>query len=824
MTHLHKIFSAMFVLLAVMGLWSCEKEDVKPSVNIPTIGIQEPEFDKATMTLNVLVAPSSDATAWYWAITAQGAETTYTKVASAAADEVSVKVEYGVEYTIEAYAENEAGKSEVATKRYCPMPDAAEVAIGEVALDEVTMKASCSVYPSALTTAWYWKAARADAIAETEWQKVEGNSETEISFDYVWGENFEVRAYSENAAGKSEEKSVKVYFEPEAAALTISEVQFDSATMTATFDVTPSATTAVWYWRLNPDGETNAVDGNEPATLSFDVEYDTTYNISLHAENILGQSAEGYIVEFRYAATAMVEIEVTKATAYTIDVAVEKAERCARYVVGAMSKAAFDAETFTTQAQSSLNPDPNYPFITYNSATQSATFTEQNLVRNSRIESNENSGLILIQGEKYIIAVYAEDEEGRSELYTLEHVVPEATEGADFGLELTMSEEQIGISSAKATVAAPAGSKLFVGLMDYTITSGDEPFTFEGKSDEECKAYILANVAGIPAVVEQTREYNLGEALTAKTNYVAYAVAIDPSNEVVNVAYNIFTTAAPQLDGKANITRAYISKQTALDKLELLLYVDREATKTRVYAAPATDHASYADNMEQIMASDEYQNYREEYNVANGMCVATVDISHPGTDYYIYAVALDKEGKAGAMVNVAQLAGEKNEYYTTATEVEEKEDDSDDDNTGGDSGGNVYDRFFVGTGVVEIAAEVIDDSDPDAISVKFTLVSKSDNVKGVWLHRINEGKTSQVKQLVLEDFAGYGKDESYPLGTSSLMYRDLITYTSYTEESMMSYDTSYGGTIISVVVADSDDKISINYCYVAGIGETELES
>ena len=168
MTHIHKIFSAMFMLLTVIGLWSCEKEDVKPSVNIPSIGIQEPEFDKATMTLNVLVAPSSDATAWYWAITGQGAETTYTKVASAAADEVSAKVEYGIEYTIEAYAENEAGKSEVATKRYCPMPDAAEVAIGEVALDEATMKASCSIYPSALTTAWYWKAAKASRTVSSE--------------------------------------------------------------------------------------------------------------------------------------------------------------------------------------------------------------------------------------------------------------------------------------------------------------------------------------------------------------------------------------------------------------------------------------------------------------------------------------------------------------------------------------------------------------------------------------------------------------------------------------------------------------------------------
>ena len=174
------------------------------------------------------------------------------------------------------------------------------------------------------------------------------------------------------------------------------------------------------------------------------------------------------------------------------------------------------------------------------------------------------------------------------------------------------------------------------------------------------------------------------------------------------------------------------------------------------------------------MDSDEYQNYREEYELLGSMGFASVDIaiSHPGADYYIYAVALDKDGKAGPIVNVAQLAGGSKEYYTTVTEVEESEDD-DSGSDSGDNSGNKYDLFFVGTGSVEIAIEV-DDTDPDAISAKFTLVSKSDNVKGVWLHRINEAKTSAVKGAVYNDFEYYGYDESYPQGTSSMIKRKML--------------------------------------------------
>ncbi len=813
-----RYFSLMVVACVVLSMSGCtDPKPLPPVGNPPSIGIHEPEFDKESMTLKVLIAPSTDALAWYWKIEAAGSTSDFTMVDGAAAVEVSCVVEYGIEYTISAYAENDAGCSSTATKRYCPMPDAAAIAIGEISLDKESMKAECSIYPSEMTTLWYWRVVT-EPDSEVEWTSVEGNSETTLNFDYAWGTTAKVEAYAENVAGASDIVSKEAYFEPEEATIEVGEAKFDSETMMVTIDVTPSESTTLWGWSLGEDAEPTAVEGNAPASFSFEVEYDTDYLVNIFAQNAVGKG-EKKSVELRYNAPlpAMVEIAVAKATAYTVDVRVDKAEHCVHYVVGAMLNSTYDAELFTTQAQSSLNPDPSYPFATFLSATDSATFTEQNLLHNARADA-VSSGIELRQGESYTIAVYAEDSEGRSELYAIEHTVPEAIEGEPFGLSLAMSDEQVGQTWAKATVAAPVASKLFVGLLPFVSTSAEEPFTFEGKSDEECREHILDAVCGVPEVVTATeKEYTLSEDLTIENKYVAYAVAIDPENERINVAYNIFSTTAPSLSGSAHVTGAYISKQTSVESLSILLNVDKEAVKTRIYAAPATDHAAYADHMEQIMDSSEYQNYREEYTVSRGTSYAAIDIYHPGADYYIYAVAIDKEGKAGPMVNIAQLAGGTNEYYTTASEIAEEEpEEPENPEDPGDS--DPYAKYFTGTGTVEIGYEVTTDSEEE-LAVKFTLVSKSENVAGVWLHRIEPGHTTDIKKKVLEDFKEYPDKIS---GTSNLRYRDLMTYTSYTERYMQRYDANYGGTIISVVVADNKGKLSINFCYVAGEGVVEL--
>jgi hypothetical protein len=93
-------FVAMCLAFAGVG---CDKP-IEEVGNKPTIGIMEPEFNAEARTAKVMIAPSTDATAWYWMIKG-GLDTEdamMTKVEGAAAQEIEFKVEYGIEYTIEA--------------------------------------------------------------------------------------------------------------------------------------------------------------------------------------------------------------------------------------------------------------------------------------------------------------------------------------------------------------------------------------------------------------------------------------------------------------------------------------------------------------------------------------------------------------------------------------------------------------------------------------------------------------------------------------------------------------------------------------------------
>ena len=58
------LFTALFALLGV----GCEKEPATPTPEKPTIGIVEVNFDETTMTLEAVIAPSTNTTAWYYKI------------------------------------------------------------------------------------------------------------------------------------------------------------------------------------------------------------------------------------------------------------------------------------------------------------------------------------------------------------------------------------------------------------------------------------------------------------------------------------------------------------------------------------------------------------------------------------------------------------------------------------------------------------------------------------------------------------------------------------------------------------------------------------
>ena len=800
----------MLVAIVAIGTLGCDKEPVETPVNKPTIGIAEPEFDAATMKVKVMIAPSTDAEAWYWRVKG-GFDTDdemFTKVEGAAAKEIEFVATYGVEYTIKAYAENKAGKSDIAEKKFVAMPEG-EVAltIGEIALNDAN-EVEVTIYPSKTATAWYWMAYD-KAGDKGDYTKVEGNAEQTITLPYEWNKTYELVAYAECGEIKSEEVSAEYCFELATPTISVSEPQFDEEKMEVTFDVTPSEDTHHWDWRVN-EGDWTTFEGAEPQSVSHKVECDTTYIFEFVAANIANVSAEPTKVEFK-AISPVAEISIENLTAYSVDAVVTKKEHCVRYVAGAVHTSAYDRNIFVEQAQSSLNPDPSYPFAIFNSATESRTFSEQDLLRNSRTDSDENAGIMLVPGTSYTIAVYGEDEDGNYSVVTTEFVAPTAEINGNVGIAIEMGE--ITETSAYAVITADEPCKVLIGFVDPAIVGADtdNPFSFEGASDGEIKNFFATSAQAIPTIYTEPITRMLDNRLEIGHLYYAYAIAIK-DGKIGEVAYTTFTTKRPSLTGVAKITAATIEAQTSFETLTVKLTPDANATKVRVYAAPTADHMAYADNLEYVMDADGYQNYREEYAVVDGIATAVINIYHPGDNYYIYASAVDSTGRAGEMVCVARMAGYDTDYYTT---IEETVDDGT--------------LSYEGTGTATLTAS--DESEADErVSVTLTATNFSSNVDKVWFMRLASCKISEIESRVksnLEEYTETGKVKgSVKIVKEGWAYKyvdDLENSFDPKYEALLKYTDSFGGDIIVMVILDTAGKVNIHSYYAGGKGVVEFE-
>ena len=204
------------------------------------------------------------------------------------------------------------------------------------------------------------------------------------------------------------------------------------------------------------------------------------------------------------------------------------------------------------------------------------------------------------------------------------------------------------------------------------------------------------------------------------------------------------------------------------------------------------------------MDSNEYQNYREEYEVVDGVATAVVEIAHPGTNYYIYASAVDADGHAGAIVCVAQLAGLETEFYTTIEEIIEE-------------GGMDYN----GTGSATLTVEVISIDEEERITANVTASNFSDNVDTVWLIRYN-GMIDNMVDEVKYSLSVYLEEErvlgSYKTAIEDWTYKYADIFSSFDPkyEAFQKYDASWGGDVLVMVILDTDGKVKIHSYYVAG--------
>lgn len=681
------------------------------------------------------------------------------------------------------------------------------IGILEVEFDAEKSTASVMIVPSTDATAWYYKVESEGNT--TDYTKVEGAAAQEITFEAQYAVEYTISAYAENKAGESDvvTKTFTQASDLEVATIAISKPEFDEATMTLSYKVTPSENTAHWYWGIKTDAESPAEyehhEGNEPAEVSIKVEYDREYIFVFAAQNAhgIGEKIEAEFVTI----SPVVEIAIENLTQFSLDAVITKKSHCVKYVAGAVHTDAYNRNTFVEEAQRSLNPDADYPFAVFNSATESRTFSEQDLVRNSLITSDDNAGILLVPGTSYTIAVYGEDAEGRYNVTTKEFVAPTATLNGN--VEVAVNVTDIAETSAKVEVSAAEACKIIVGYMDPEVTKvdTDNPFDFEGKSDEEISNYLMTMTHAIPTIYSNPIEFTVGNLGIGKT-YYAYAIAIK-EGKVGKVTFEKFTTVVPKLSGVAKITGAEILEQTSHEIVTVKLMADSNATKVRLYAAPETDHAAYAENLEFIMDATEYQNYREEYALVDGVATAEVAIYHPGGKYYMYAVAVDGEGKAGEMVCVATLAGHTTEYYTTIEEIVEE-----------------YKHKFDGTGTVDMVVTITGQED-DRISLTVNTDTRSANADKVWLIRFN-GTIGEIEDNVKYAFSEWPEDMvrgaykeakvGYPL-----KYEDGGSSWDPKYEALQEYSASWGGDVLVAVVLDTDGKLKIHSYYAAG-GEVTL--
>ena len=675
-------------------------------------------------------------------------------------------------------------------------PKAPTITIGEPTFDTEAMTVTLLFTPSQNTTAWYYKI-ESDGVMGS-FKLVAGDKPKEIVTKFEYDVDYTVSAYAEGQ-GLEGDLVIKEFSLKTIPTIAISKPHFDEQAMTVSFDVTPSEGAHHWYWGVK-ESEYARYEGDEAMTVSCAVEYDVNYTFLFRVEN---EQLNGETKEVEFAVIMPVaDIAIENLTAYTLDAVITKKEHCVKYVAGAVHTSAYDRNIFVEQAQKSLNPDSSYPFAIFNSATESRTFSEQDLVRNSLVTSDENAGIILLPNTSYTIAVYGEDAKGNYTVTTQEVVIPEVEINGTTAISIEVSD--IELTSASATVKSEAGSKILTGYIDPAIAKADteRPFDFEGKSDDEIKNYIASVVKGVPMVYSEPFKYTLSELFVNDTEYVAYALAIK-DGKVGDVAFTTFKTLRPSLNGVATIVGAEIEEQTTHETLNINLTTNL-ATKVRLYAAPESDHASYADNLVYIMDSNDYQNYRDEFEVVDGVAACVVNIYHPAANYYLYASAVDSEGRAGAIVCVAQLAGFETEYYTT---IEEIVDDSGMD--------------YNGTGDATLTVEYISTDENGRITANVTASNFSDNVDTVWLIRFN-GMIDEIEDQVKYSLSVYLEEDrvlgSYKTATDGWVFKYTDGGSSWDPkyEAFEEYVDKWGGDVLVMVILDTDGKVKIHSYYAAG--------
>jgi hypothetical protein len=128
---------------------------------------------------------------------------------------------------------------------------------------------------------------------------------------------------------------------------------------------------------------------------------------------------------------------------------------------------------------------------------------------------------------------------------------------------------------------------------------------------------------------------------------------------------------------------------------------------------------------------------------------------------------------------------------------------------------------MTGTGVVTLTVKE-GGVTSEAVAATVSVNEKSNNVEKAWLMYFNEAFEKDIVTSVEENLQEWDAE----LGTESINGAvKEITFAEGEEfayETMIPYDASWGGTVVAVVVLDTDGKFSVSDYYLAGTGNKNV--
>ena len=817
----------------------------------------------------VEVAVSSDAQKWFWKFEETRAYQDWTMI-EASRTQIEFPVLYTGDYTLSIYAENAGGQSDVKTQTFhAAIPEKyGEVfaAIGYTindAKDIITF----DIRTTESTSAWYWEFAELDnatELPETVTSVPEGFEKgTDSSFALPYSVNtaYKMTVIATNGSDYTA-TSATVSTDWAEPVIEVLNAAFDYRTETYGLTLKPSsATTRYYYYFGNIDAsEDGGAIGGDPYSLNellefveareFDmlkeygfVECEGNAQLELAFEFGTGKDYRYNNIYTPYGFIAIAEnqagfsevksmwpispkqlfyfepsIEVTGP--WTANVSINKADGCARYVIGAMSthntitsddielNDGYDEEKFIEEAKMALQTVDNgynwsvLPYCVYTG--QWNEIDELHLRHNNSL-NEKPQGLHFRPETEYTLAIYAVTTDGDAVVYTYPFKTkPYTNSDSTPAPVLTLSRN--GLTDATVTIDAGSAEKIFYGYSQPT----DENLDNGAVTDAVVESIFTDNLSGT-----YFEEYDAPIQFSLRKNnrsdsYIVWAVAIDRNGNISHVASQTVAPKEITHDSAAAITSCDFLSFTSSDfddysgTLNIALGLTPEVAKVRIVDVTGSVKPETVTQLENWLIADNgvaLVYTREEALAAD----FNIWYSHADEFHWLFAMTEDAEGNFGKIVNLADVTLETdnaefmNKYYWYTGPFGQGGDDYWTHNIKGAATGWLkYSNFSGAYG--DFACDITWDADAEGM----------DQVSKMYILRLTS-TTSALVNDIKDAFDGYSPDKAAdftPATAHQIVDNPKVPQVFHFEHLEDSWAT-FPCSIFAIILADADGNLTM---------------